>query len=121
MKRTISAILLPFIVTITLAGFGAAQEPATSKPRPPRTASKPPLEASPKTESPSEAVVEAPAPDEQMRQTLSTLSSRIDALNAEIKLLRQNTERNSIAVESLLSEERLAKLEAEEGESDEPA
>jgi len=111
MKRTISAILLHFVVTVTLAGFGAAQEPATSKPRPPRTTSKPAPEASPKSEAPPGAPVETPASDEQMLQTITNLTSQLDALNAEIKLLRQSTERNSIAVESLLSEERLTKLE----------
>ena len=107
MKRTIRAILLSLIVTITLAASSAAQEPATNKPRPPRTAQKPELEPSPKPE----AVAEAPSAEEQMRQTISNLTSQIDALNAEIKLLRRSTERNSLALESLLSEERLAKLE----------
>ncbi|MFL6213247.1 MAG: hypothetical protein ACJ74J_05055 [Blastocatellia bacterium] len=107
MKRTISAILLSLIITITLADLSAAQEPTTPKPRSPRTAQKPELEPSPKPEAPVEAV----ASDEQMRQTISNLSTQIDALNAEIKLLRRSTERNSMAMESLLSEERLAKLE----------
>jgi predicted nucleic acid-binding Zn-ribbon protein len=107
MKRTISAILLSLIITITLAGLSAAQEPTPPKPRSPRTAQKPELEPSPKPEAPVEAV----ASGEQMRQTISNLSTQIDALNAEIKLLRRSTERNSMAMESLLSEERLAKLE----------
>src|SRR5205085_1826787 len=107
MKRTTSAILFSLIVMIMLAGFSAAQEPATTRPRAPRTTQKPELEPSPKPE----AVTEAPASDEQMRQTISNLSAQLDALNAEIKLLRRSTERNSMAIESLLSEERLAKLE----------
>src|SRR5437868_6527135 len=90
MKRTISAILLSLIITITLAGLGAAQEPTPPKPRSPRTAQKPEPEPSPKPEAPVEAV----ASDEQMRQTISNLSTQIDALNAEIKLLRRSTERN---------------------------
>lgn len=107
MKRTTRAILLSLIITITLAASSAAQEPATNKPRAPRPTQKPELEPSPKPE----AVAEAPSSEEQMRQTISNLSSQIDALNAEIKLLRRSTERNSLALESLLSEERLAKLE----------
>jgi peptidoglycan hydrolase CwlO-like protein len=107
MKRTINAILLSFVVAVTLAGASAAQEPTPSKPRPPRPAQKPELEPSTKPE----AVVEAPSTEEQMRQTISNLSTQIDALNAEVKLLRRSTERNSLALESLLSEERLGKLE----------
>ena len=106
MKRTISAILLSLVVTVLLAGVSAAQEPTPSKPRP-RTVQKPELEPSPKPE----AVVEAPSTEELMRQTISNLSTQIDALNAEVRLLRRSNERNSLALESLLSEERLAKLE----------
>src|SRR5262249_22609252 len=47
----------------------------------------------------------------QMRRALVNLSAKIDSLNTEIKLLRRATERNSLTIELLLSEERLAKAE----------
>ena len=109
MKRTLIAIFLSVIVTTLLSVASPAQEPATPpvKPRPSRPAQKPEVEPLPKTEAP----VEAPSSEEQMRHVLSNLSAQIDSLNAEIKLLRRATERNSLAIELLLSEERLAKVE----------
>jgi chromosome segregation ATPase len=109
MKRTLIAIFLSVIVTTLLSVASPAQEPTTPpvKPRPSRAAQKPDVEPLPKTEAP----VETPPAEEQMRHTLNNLSALIDSLNAEIKLLRRATERNSMAIELLLSEERLAKIE----------
>lgn len=109
MKRTLIAIFLSVIVTTLLSVASPAQETTTPpvKPRPSRAAQKPDVEPLPKTEAP----VETPSAEEQMRHTLNNLSALIDSLNAEIKLLRRATERNSMAIELLLSEERLAKIE----------
>jgi len=109
MKQRLSAIFLSVIVITLLSVASPAQEPATSpgKPRPSRAAQKPDAEALPKAD----AQTEAPAFEEQMRRTLNNLSTEIDSLNAEIKLLRRATERNSMAIELLLSEDRLAKAE----------
>jgi chromosome segregation ATPase len=109
MKRTLIAIFLSVIATTLLSVASLAQEPATTpvKPRPSHTTQKPVVEPLPKTEAP----VEAPTSEEQMRRVLSSLSAQIDSLNDEIKLLRRATERNSLAIELLLSEERLAKIE----------
>jgi chromosome segregation ATPase len=109
MKRTLIAIFLSVIATTLLSVASPAQEPTTTpvKPRPSRPAQKPEAEPLPKTEAP----VEAPSSEEQMRHAFSNLSAQIDSLNAEIKLLRRATERNSLAIELLLSEERLAKVE----------
>jgi chromosome segregation ATPase len=109
MKRRLIAIFLLVIATTWLSVAGLAQEPAPTpvKPRAQRPAPKPDVEPLPKAEAP----VEAPAADEQMRHALSNLSAQIDSLNAEIKLLRRATERNAMAFELLLFEERLAKVE----------
>jgi chromosome segregation ATPase len=46
-----------------------------------------------------------------MRRAIVKLSTQIDSLAAEVKLLRRATERNSQTMELLLYEERLAKVE----------
>ncbi|HKQ07588.1 MAG TPA: hypothetical protein VJ464_20855 [Blastocatellia bacterium] len=109
MKRTLSAIFLSVIFATLLALASPAQEPTTrpARPRTQRPAQK--TEAEPPA--PADAVAEAPTSDEQMRRTLVSLTAQIDALNAEIKLLRRATDRNSLGLELLLSEERLAKIE----------
>lgn len=109
MKQRLRAIFLSVIITTLLSVAGLAQEPTPSqgKPRPARPAQKPEVEALPKTDAPTEA----PAFEEQMRRTFNSLTAEIDSLNAEIKLLRRATERNSLAIELLLSEDRLAKAE----------
>lgn len=109
MKQRLSAIFLSVIVITIISAASSAQEPATpqSKPRPARPAQKPGVEALPKADAPTEA----PAFEEQMRRTLNSLTTEIDSLNAEIKLLRRATERNSLAIELLLSEDRLGKAE----------
>src|SRR5690349_3372246 len=109
MRQRLSAIFLSVIVTTLLSAAGLAQEPSgpQGKPRPARPAQKPEAGPLPTTDAP----VEAPVFAEQMRRTLNNLSAEIDSLNAEIKLLRRATERNSLAIELLLSEDRLAKAE----------
>jgi chromosome segregation ATPase len=46
-----------------------------------------------------------------MRRAITKLSTQIDSLTDEVKLLRKATERNSQTMELLLYEERLAKVE----------
>ncbi|HEX8087974.1 MAG TPA: hypothetical protein VF762_03930 [Blastocatellia bacterium] len=46
-----------------------------------------------------------------MRRVITKLSTQIDSLADEVKLLRRATERNSQTMELLLYEERLAKVE----------
>jgi chromosome segregation ATPase len=108
MKRRLSAAFLSVIVITLLGAAIQAQEPAAkpARPRPQRPEQQPAAEP-PKSEAP----VEAPASEEVMRRALSSLATQIDSLNTEIKRLRRATERNSLALELLLSEERLAKIE----------
>lgn len=49
--------------------------------------------------------------DEQLRRTLANLSEQIDKLTAEVKRMRQDSERTSTIMELLLLEERLLKTE----------
>lgn len=109
MKRTLTAFCLSVIATLSLSAAGLAQEPspAPARPRTQRPAQTPEVEPAQKPEAPAEA----PLSDEQMRRALVNLSAKIDSLNTEIKLLRRATERNSLTIELLLSEERLAKAE----------
>ena len=46
-----------------------------------------------------------------MRHAMSSLSTQMDSLTKEMRLLRKATERNSMLIELLLYEERLAKVE----------
>lgn len=109
MKRTLSAVFLSVMTITLLAAAALAQETPTRavKPRTQRPAQSPEAEPSPGAE----ASVAVPSSEEQMRRALGSLAAQIDSLNAEIKRLRRATERNSLALELLLSEEQLAKLE----------
>jgi hypothetical protein len=49
--------------------------------------------------------------EEQLRRTLTNLSEQIDKLTAEVKRMRQDSERTSTVMELLLLEERLTKTE----------
>jgi chromosome segregation ATPase len=108
MKRTLTVICLSIVAALFLSVAGLAQEPVTpAKPRTSRPAQKPDADLPQKLDTP----VESPSSDEAMRRTLTSLSSEIDSLNTEIKLLRRATERNSMAIELLLTEERQGKVE----------
>ncbi|HVG20049.1 MAG TPA: hypothetical protein VNI02_13445, partial [Blastocatellia bacterium] len=98
-----------FIFAMAAAGFG--QEPTkqvpTEKPRPPRATQK-------TTAEPNAASEQDRAPlnsDEAMLRAITKLSTQVDSLADEVKLLRRATERNSQTMELLLYEERLAKVE----------
>ncbi|HKP87825.1 MAG TPA: hypothetical protein VJZ26_17115 [Blastocatellia bacterium] len=54
---------------------------------------------------------ERPTSDEAMRRAISNLTTQMNTLTGEVKLLRRATERNSMTIELLLYEERLAKVE----------
>jgi len=51
-------------------------------------------------------------PEELMRKSLDDLSAQINLLTAEVKRLRKENERNSDALQLLLYEDRLGKVEA---------
>ncbi len=107
MKRTLSATFLSLIFITLFAVGSRAQEP-TTKPTRPRPAQKPAAEQTSQADAPT---VEAPSTEEQLRRTLNNLTTQITALNAEVRSLRRANDRNSLALELLLSEERLARLE----------
>ena len=110
MKRTLSAISLSAVLITLLAVSSPAQEPTTKPSKPRATRTTPPADKEP-TPQAEATPVETPSAEEQLRRTLNNLASQITALNAEVRSLRRTNERNSLGLELLLSEERLAKLE----------
>lgn len=106
----VSTLFSAFVI-IAFAAVGLGQEPAKQVPaeksRPPRATQK-------ATASPGDTSEQDSAPlnsDEAMRRAITKLSTQIDSLTEEMKLLRRTTERNSQTMELLLYEERLAKAE----------
>jgi chromosome segregation ATPase len=111
-----SRMLFSALVMIALAVAGFAQqqerqEPArqtpAEKPRPSRVTQRPtpvPVDNTDQVTTPLNS-------DEEMRRAIANLSTQIDELTSEMKLLRRTTERNSQTIELLLYEERLAKVE----------
>ncbi|MFP5265443.1 MAG: hypothetical protein ACLGJB_26450 [Blastocatellia bacterium] len=98
-----------FIIAMTAAALGQepTKQPPAERPRPSRPAQK-------TTADPADAPGQDRAPlnsDEAMRLAITKLSTQIDSLAGEVKLLRRTTERNSQTMELLLYEERLAKVE----------
>lgn len=107
MRLKLNAVFLAVLSALALATAGFAQEPTGQPSRPARQTQKPAneLQEKPDTE-------RAPlSPDETMRRAASTLSTQMDSLTKEMRLLRKATERNSMLIELLLYEERLAKVE----------
>jgi predicted RNase H-like nuclease (RuvC/YqgF family) len=111
MRSTRVPASLSVLFIIAFAAAVSAQEPTrqapAEKPRPSRPTQKTPAD-------PADASGQDRAPlnsDEAMRRALAKLSTQIDSLAEEVKLLRRATERNSQTMELLLYEERLAKLE----------
>src|SRR5215212_5328044 len=108
-RRVPALFSVILIIAFATAVFG--QEPAKQAPaektRPPRAAQKattdagngPGQEAAPLTS------------DEAMRVAVIKLSTQIDSLADEVKLLPRATERNTQTIELLLYEERLGKVE----------
>lgn len=98
------------VCVMAFAIAASAQEPSvripTEKSRP-RQAQKDPVEPQEKTDAERQAVESG----EAMRRAISNLSTQINALTIEVKQLRRATERNSMTIELLLYEERLAKVE----------
>jgi chromosome segregation ATPase len=109
-SRVVFALFsVTFIIAFATAGFG--QEPTRQAPaekaRAPRAVQKSTTDAG-------DGSNQETAPlnsDEAMRRVITKLSTEIDSLTAEVKLLRRATERNSQTIELLLYEERLGKVE----------
>ena len=109
-SKAVSALFsVTFIIAFAAAGFG--QEPTRQVPaekvRPPRPAQKSTTDAG----DGSNQEIAPVNSDEAMRRAITKLSTEIDSLTAEVKLLRRATERNSQTIELLLYEERLGKVE----------
>lgn len=103
--------LYSVLLIIAFAASGYGQEPVrqapAERPRPSRTVQK-------ATADQGDLSDQDRAPlnsDEAMRRAITLLSTQINSLTEEMKLLRRSTERNSQTIELLLYEERLAKLE----------
>ena len=111
MRSKLITVFFAMMLAIALATVCSAQQPPAQAPaeksRPVRQAQKAPVETQDKTD----AELPAPSSDEAMRHAITSLSAQINSLNGEVKLLRKATERNSMTIELLLYEERLAKVE----------
>ena len=103
MRLKLDAVFLAVLSAMALATASFAQEPI----RPARQTQKAVSEPQEKTD-----IERAPSsPDEMTRNAMSNLSTQMDSLTKEMRLLRKATERNSMLIELLLYEERLAKVE----------
>ena len=98
MRLKLNAVFLAVLSAIVLAAASFAQESI----RPTRQTQKAVSEPQEKTE-----LERAPSSSDGM----SNLSTQMDLLTKEMRLLRKATERNSMLIELLLYEERLAKIE----------
>ncbi len=102
--------LMVIITTIGFSAAGLAQEPA-------RQGSPPRLRQTKPSQKPAAEPVEQsePAqvqePDDAMRRAIANLSAQIGLLTDEMRMLRQDTQRNSAMMELLLNEDRLVKVE----------
>jgi chromosome segregation ATPase len=108
-------ILFSALIIIALAASGFAQQPARQVPpdrvRPSRETQKTTTDAGDNLDQ-DRAPLNAPLnSDEAMRRAIANLSTQVNSLTTEVKLLRRATERNSQTIELLLYEERLAKVE----------
>jgi hypothetical protein len=107
MRLKLNAVFFAMLSAMALAIAGHAQEPAAQSPRPARQTQKEVSEPQEKTD-----LERAPLnADETIRRAMSSLSTQMDSLTKEMRLLRKATERNSMLIELLLYEERLAKIE----------
>jgi uncharacterized protein YceH (UPF0502 family) len=98
MRLKLNAVFLAVLSAMALATASFAQEPI----RPTRQTQKAVTEPQEKTD-----IERAPSSSDGM----SNLSIQMDLLTKEMRLLRKATERNSMLIELLLYEERLAKVE----------
>lgn len=103
MRLKLNTVFLAVLSAMALAAEGFAQEPA----RPARQTQRAVSEPQEKTDT-----ERAPqGTEETMRGAMSGLTTQMDSLTKEMRLLRKATERNSMLIELLLYEERLAKIE----------
>jgi ATP-dependent Lon protease len=111
MRIKFSSVFFATMLAMALAAACPAQQPPAQspaeKPRPARQAQKAPAETQDKSDLEPATV----SPEEAMRRAIASLSTQIDSLNGEVRLLRKATERNSMTIELLLYEERLSKVE----------
>ena len=103
--------LIGFLLLFVLTTASYAQEPSPDKPATRPRAAKPPQKVATEPAERDEAERSALSTEEEMRRTLDKLATQITALTGEVQRLRQTTERNSMTLELLLSEERLTKVE----------
>lgn len=103
MRLKLNDVFFALLLAMALAAVATAQE----SPRPARQTQK--AESEPQEKSDIERV--PLTSEEMMRRAMSGLSTQMDSLTKEMKLLRKATERNSMLIELLLYEERLAKVE----------
>jgi chromosome segregation ATPase len=108
-RSRLSAIGFLLVLVMTTASL--AQEPSPDKPVTRPRAAKPPQKVTPEPTERDKAERVAPSPEAEMRRVIDKLATQITALTNEVQLLRKSTERNSMTLELLLSEERLAKVE----------
>jgi chromosome segregation ATPase len=109
-SRPLSA-LFSVLFIIALAAVGFAQEPTKQAPAEKARPTRPVQKATPETGDGSDQETTPVNSDEAMRRAITQLSTEIDSLTSEVKLLRRTTERNSQTIELLLYEERLGKAE----------
>ncbi len=103
---------LAVTIIVSLSGVAAAQEPSKqeggAKPRSIRPAQKPSSEPPQKLE-PDRVEV---SPEQILALKMEDLGQQIERLTAELRRLRKETEHNGTAMELMLYEERLSKVES---------
>ena len=109
--RLVSALAVTIIVS--LSGVTGAQEPSkqegTQKSRPTRTGQK--SSSSEPLQKPEPERVEVP-PEQILAGKMEDLGQQIERLTAELRRLRRETEHNGTAMDLMLYEERLSKVES---------
>ena len=109
MRSKLNSVFFAMMLAMALATAAPAQEPTEKTPadrsRRDRQTPKETVETVEKIDA------ERPTSDEAMRRAISNLTTQMNTLTGEVKLLRRATERNSMTIELLLYEERLAKVE----------
>ena len=108
----LTSALAVTIIIVSLSGATAAQEPAKQeggpKPRSTRPAQKSSIEPIQKTEP---EKTEVP-PEQILALKMDDLGLQIEKLTTELRRLRKETEHNGTAMELMLYEERLSKVES---------
>ena len=109
MQSKLRNFVVTIVLIIALAPISVAQQPLQDQTSKPRT-TKPAQKATPDTDEKIE-VEPQPTESQMMRRSLEELSAQVGQLTAEMRKLRQENERNTDAMQLLLYEERLAKVE----------